>query len=83
VFADDPGKWGPHSRFIPSARPDQQGRFSIRGRPPGRYVAVAIDYLESDEERDPEVLAGWRPRGTAFTLAEDETHAVDLKLSAF
>jgi hypothetical protein len=36
VFADDPAKWGPHSRFIESARPDQQGRFTIEGcRPAG------------------------------------------------
>src|SRR5436305_13155450 len=27
VFADDSGKWGLHSRFIESARPDQQRRF--------------------------------------------------------
>lgn len=81
VFADDPAKWGPQSRFIQSARPDQQGRFTIRGLPPGKYVAIAVDYLEPGEERDPEVLAGWRPRGTVFTLSEGETHTLDLKLS--
>ena len=56
VFADEPEKWGPHSRFIESARPDQQGRFTIRGLPPGRYVAIAVGYLEPGEERDPDVL---------------------------
>ena len=82
VFADDPGKWGPRSRFVETARPDQQGRFTIRGLPPGRYVAIAVGYLEPGEERDPESLQGWRPRGTSFTLSEGETHALDLKLSA-
>ena len=81
VFADDPGKWGPHSRFVQSARPDQQGRFTIRGLPAGKYVAIAVEDLEPDEEADPELLAGWRPRGTLFTLTEGETHALDLKLS--
>jgi hypothetical protein len=81
VFADDPGKWGPHSRFIESARPDQQGRFSIHGLPAGTYVAIAVGYLEPGEERDPDVLREWRPRGTPFTLEEGETHALDLKLS--
>ena len=81
AFADDPGKWGRHSRFIQAARPDQQGRFTIRGLPPGKYVAIAVDYLEPGEERDPDLLAGWRPRGTIFTLTEGETHALDLKLS--
>ena len=83
AFADDPGKWGPHSRFIESARPDQQGRFTIRGLPPGRYVAIAVGYLEPGEERDPDMLEAWRQGGTPFTLSEGETHALDLKLSAF
>ena len=83
VFADEPEKWGPHSRFIESARPDQQGRFTIRNLPPGRYVAIAVGYLDPGEERDPDVLERWRPRGTLFTFAEGETHGLDLRLSAF
>ena len=81
VFADDEGKWGLHSRFIESARPDQQGRFAISGLPPGKYVAIVVGYLEPGEERDPELLHEWRSRGTSFTLSEGETHALDLKLS--
>ncbi len=83
VFADDPGKWGPHSRFIQSARPDQQGRFKIQGLPPGRYLAIAVGYLEPGEERDPDVLEAWRKGATPFTLSEGQTHALDLRLSAF
>ena len=82
VFADDPGKWGPHSRFIESARPDQQGRFTIRGLPAGRYVAIAVGYLQPGEERDPDALEAWRKAATPFTLTEGETRALDLKLSA-
>jgi hypothetical protein len=81
VFADDPAKWGPHSRYINSARPDQQGRFTIHGLPPGKYVAIAVGYLEPGEERDPDLLQEWQPRGTSFTLSEGETHTLDLKLS--
>jgi hypothetical protein len=83
AFADDPAKWGPHSRFIMSARPDQHGRFTFRGLPPGRYIAIAVGYLERGEERDPDVLQTWRQRGTPFTLSEGETHTVNLKLSSF
>ncbi len=83
AFADDPEKWGPHSRFIESARPDQQGRFTIRGLPPGRYLAIAVGYLEPGEERDPDVLEPWRQDGTPFTLLEGETHVLDLRLSKF
>jgi protocatechuate 3,4-dioxygenase beta subunit len=81
VFADDPTKWGRHSRFIGAGRPDQTGRFTIRGLPPGRYLAVAIDYLEPGEERDPDLLEAWRQAGKPFTLAEGETLMLDLNLS--
>jgi hypothetical protein len=81
VFADDPAKWGAHSRFIETARPDQKGRFTIHGLPAGKYVAIAVGYLEPGEERDPDLLEQWRPRGTAFTLSDGETRALDLKLS--
>lgn len=83
VFADDPEKWGPHSRFIGSARPDQQGRFTIRGLPAGRYVAIAVGYVEPGEEQDPDLLRTWRQRATVFTLSEGETHLLDLRLSTF
>lgn len=81
VFADNAEKWGPHSRFIRSARPDQHGRFKIEGLPPGRYVASAVGYLEPGEEQDPDLLKAWRQRGTPLTLSEGEKHALDLKLS--
>lgn len=81
VFADDPAKWGARSRFIESARPDQQGRFTIRGLPPGKYVAIAVGRVEAGEERDPDVLEEFRPRGTLFMLSEGEAHVLDLKLS--
>ena len=81
VFADDDSKWGPHSRFIESARPDQQGQFTIRALPPGKYVAIAVEYLEPGDERDPDLLAGWRRHGTSLTLSEGETRTLDLNLS--
>lgn len=82
VFPDEPAKWGSRSRFIGSARPDQKGRFTIKGLPPGRYIAIAVEYLEPGEERDPDLLEKWRPRGTGFILSEGESHALDLKLAA-
>ena len=81
VFADDREKWGPQSRFIGTARPDQQGRFSIRGLPPARYRAAALDYVESGEERNPDLLDEWRSRAIEVTLAEGETRTISLTLS--
>jgi hypothetical protein len=83
LFAEDSGKWGPHSRFVQSARPDQRGQFTIKGLPPGEYVAIAVDYLEPGQERDPELLEVWRKGRTTFTLADGETRALDLRLTKF
>jgi CelD/BcsL family acetyltransferase involved in cellulose biosynthesis len=70
AFAEDSRQWTPLTRSIGSARPDQQGRFSIRGLPPGRYLVAAVDYLPAGQEKDPRVLERLRARATAVTLAE-------------
>ena len=47
LFADDPAKWAFPSRFVKTARADQQGQFRIKALPAdARYLAVAVDYLE-------------------------------------
>jgi hypothetical protein len=83
VFPDDETKWTGASRFIRSARPDQQGLFKIRGLPAGNaYLAVAVDYLEDGEANDPEFLADMKPRATKLSIGEGDTRSVDLKLIA-
>jgi hypothetical protein len=82
VFADDREKWTPMTRFIRSARPDQDGRFKVRGLPAGRYVAVALDDIEPGEETNPETLEQLRSRGTSLTLRDGEMRALDLKVMA-
>jgi hypothetical protein len=56
VFSEDAEKWAEDSRWVRSARPDQQGQYQIKGLPPGRYLAVAVDYVESGLWNDPEYL---------------------------
>jgi hypothetical protein len=46
-------------------------------------VAIAVGYLQPGEEQDPDLLEAWRQGATPFTLSEGETHALDLRLSAF
>jgi protocatechuate 3,4-dioxygenase beta subunit len=81
-FADDRDKWVPFTRWVRSARPDQDGRYKIRGLPPGRYIAVALDYLEPGEEADPEMLDRLRSRGIRVSVGEGDTRQVDLKVIA-
>jgi protocatechuate 3,4-dioxygenase beta subunit len=83
MFAQNMEKWGPRSRYISSARLDQQGRFTIEGLPPGEYAAIALDYLEPGDERDPDLLEEWQRAATAVTLAEGEARTLDLRLSTF
>ncbi len=81
VFPDDPAKWAFPSRFVKTARADQQGQFRIKALPADdRYLAVAVDYLEDGEGGDPQFLDQIKNRATRFALADGESKALDLKL---
>lgn len=58
------------SRLVQTARTDSAGRFSIAGLPAiDGYLAVALDYLDENEEQDTELLQRLADRATAFSLA--------------
>jgi hypothetical protein len=80
VFANDPAKWSPPSRFVRIARTTEKGVFQLTGLPPEEYLAVAVDYLEDGEETDPDFLKRMRERATRFSLREGERRAIDLRL---
>ena len=80
VFSSDSSQWAEDSRFVQAARPDQEGKYQIRGLPPGDYLAAAIDYVEDGMWNDPEYLESIRGLGQRFTLGEADTHALMLKL---
>jgi hypothetical protein len=81
VFAETSDRWNPPSRFVHTGRPDQEGRFQIRNVPPGRYLAVAVEYLEQGAESDPEQLERLKQGATSLSLDEGETRQLELKLS--
>jgi hypothetical protein len=83
AFADDPEKWGPQTRFIESARLDQNGRFRIQSLPAGAYVVVATDDMEPGEERDPEILEQLRSKGSRVTLRDGDIRTVDVKVVSY
>jgi hypothetical protein len=81
VFADDPAKWLYGSRFVQTARADDTGNFRVRALPAeSRYVAVALDYLEEEEQWDPEFLDRLRARGSAVSIGDGERKSIDLGL---
>jgi hypothetical protein len=81
AFTPDSAKWGYMSRYVRSVRPNQEGRFSIKGLPPDEYHLVALEYLEQGEEGDPEQLEKWKAGATRARLAEGEPKVLTLKLS--
>jgi protocatechuate 3,4-dioxygenase beta subunit len=81
LFSTGSEKLGPGSRWRTTARPDQRGRFTVTGLPPGDYFAVAVDALMPGEGEDPEFLADLRDDAVRFTLAEGGQQSLSLKLT--
>jgi hypothetical protein len=83
VFPANDRLWTFQSRFIRAARPDQEGTYRLSGLPPSEeYLIVAVQGLEDGQAGDPEFLASVKDAATRFSLADGETKAVDVKLSA-
>jgi hypothetical protein len=83
VFADNESRWIFPSRFVRTTRANADGRFQIRGLPPGeRYLAVALDYLEDGEEQNRQLLERFRSRATPVTLGDGEQRAIQVDLLA-
>jgi beta-lactamase regulating signal transducer with metallopeptidase domain len=82
VLADDATRWVPNSRYVRVARPDQEGRFRAEAMPPGRYVAVAVDFLEAGEESSPDMLQRLRALGRSFTLGDGAQQALELRVTS-
>jgi hypothetical protein len=69
-------------RFLRTARPDQDGRFGVRGIPPGDYVATAVEALEQGGEWNPEYRMRLRDAGRRFSVKEGESIQLDLELAS-
>jgi hypothetical protein len=80
IFAEDPARWRAPSRFVAAGRPNQDGRFEIVGLPAGRYVAVAVDYLETGEEQDVAFLQQMQGVASPLIISDGASAAVSLKL---
>jgi protocatechuate 3,4-dioxygenase beta subunit len=80
VFPADESLWMYQSRFVRTARPDQDGQFQILGLPAyERYLAVPVQGLEDGQAGDPEFLARIRTLGTSFSLNDGDARVVDLR----
>jgi hypothetical protein len=80
VFARDREMWSESSRYFAMARPDQHGQFRIEALPPGDYYAIAIDYVDPGDARDPQFLNNILGRATTVRIGEGETKVLTLKM---
>jgi protocatechuate 3,4-dioxygenase beta subunit len=81
IFSADRNKWFETSRSVRATRPDQQGKWQIRGLPNGEYAAVALDYVEDRAWDDPEFLEGLQRYGRKVSITDGASQSVPLKLT--
>jgi hypothetical protein len=82
AFPADPSLWRPQARQIMTARPDQNGKYQIRGLPPGEYFLATVDPAEQGEWFDPAFLDQHRTGAAHLTLGEGDAKTQDFTVEA-
>jgi len=81
AFPFDTTLWRPQSRQISTARPDQTGKFQLRGLPPGNYYLATVDPAEQGEWFEPAFLDQHRLGAATVVLGEGDTQTKDFRIS--
>ncbi|PYQ94249.1 MAG: hypothetical protein DMF96_26835 [Acidobacteria bacterium] len=81
AFPTDSSLWRPQARQIMTARPDQTGKYRIRGLPPGQYYVVTVDPAEQGEWFEPTYLDEHRAGAARLTLGDGDVKTQDFKVS--
>ena len=79
AFAQDSRRWTPGNRYFQTGRPNQDGRYTIRGLPPEGYFVAVVKELEPGRLTDPEFLETLRDSAVRITLTEGETKPQDVR----
>jgi hypothetical protein len=82
VFPANRSLWRPESRRIRSARAGTDGRWIVRGLPPGDYLVAALTDLDPDELRDPAFLQNLLAASVKVTLGDGERKIQDLRIGS-
>ena len=80
AFPTDATLWRPQSRQIMTARPDQNGKYQMRGLPPGEYYMATVDPAEQGEWFEPAFLDQQRPGAVRITLGDGDVKTQDFKV---
>lgn len=80
VFSSDERTWSERSRRIVQTRPASDGRFLVRGLPPGEYFLAALTDVEENEWYDPGFLRDLIPKAAKIQMSAGEHKIQDIKI---
>lgn len=80
VFSADPRYWTGPSRRIQTARPASDGRFQLRGLPPGDYRLATVFDPEPGSWNDPAFLQQLQSSATDVRLTPGEKKNQDIRI---
>jgi hypothetical protein len=81
AFPMEASLWHPQSRHIMTARPDQTGRYQLRGLPAGEYYLAVIDPVEPGEWFDPAFLERERTGAVRVTVLPGNPQVQDFRIA--
>jgi hypothetical protein len=81
AFPTDSTLWRPQARQIMTARPDQNGKFQIRGLPAGDYYLAVIDPMLPGEWFDPGFLEQLTTDASRLSVLDGAARTQDLRLN--
>lgn len=81
AFPTDSTLWRPLSRQIMTARPDQTGKYRIRGLPPGDYYLATVDPSQQGEWFEPAYLDEHRAGAARISLSEGDVKTKNFTVS--
>jgi hypothetical protein len=81
AFPTDSDLWRPLARQIMTTRPDQHGKFQIRGLPPGNYYLTPVDPAEQGEWFEPAFLEQQRNGAARLSLGDGDVKTHDFRIS--
>ena len=81
AFPTDATLWRPQSRQIMTTRPDQNGKYQLRGLPPGEYYMATVDPAVQGEWFEAAFLDQQRPGAIRITLSDGDVKTQDFKVS--
>ncbi len=81
AFPTDASLWRAQARQIMTARPDQTGKYKIRGLPPGDYYLATVDPSEQGEWFEQAYLDEHRTGAARLSLSEGDVKTKNFTIS--